>query len=192
MKQGILEFLANCSKEDTKSHRSVSASTVSSRRCHGSSVSSASSIKGKLLEAGAKAATLKVKAAFLKRKEALKAAEEELELHQELQQAQIEEEMYAQYELDPEQNTNTVNTKVCNQTSLNGQMQRKSSVGVVVGNVGGGNGFVSPQRRPTCPNTSAPSNDHKTSQVSDNKLNRRVCVDLGETVNTADMSSHQT
>lgn len=68
-------FILRKNKGDIKYHRSSSASSTSSRRPHRSSVSSASLIEGKLLEAGTKAATLKVK-----RKQALKAAEEELDL----------------------------------------------------------------------------------------------------------------
>lgn len=50
----------------------------------------------KLLEAKTRAASLEVKAAFLKKKQALRAAEEELNIQQELEQAKIETVIYEQ------------------------------------------------------------------------------------------------
>jgi len=59
------------------------------------------------MEAKAKAAALEIKAAFLKERQALRMASEELELQQEIAQAKIEEKVYEQFEM--EQNIDGMN-----------------------------------------------------------------------------------
>ena len=59
------------------------------------------------MEAKAKAAALEVTAVFLKERQALKMATEELELRQEIAQAKVEEKLYEQFEL--EQNLDGIN-----------------------------------------------------------------------------------
>ena len=59
------------------------------------------------MEAKARAAALEIKAAFLKERQALRMASEELELRQEIVQAKIEEKVYEQFEM--EQNIDGMN-----------------------------------------------------------------------------------
>ncbi|PFX16297.1 hypothetical protein AWC38_SpisGene19439 [Stylophora pistillata] len=85
-----------------KQHNDGEISSVRSRlssRCKRSANSSCSS-KTKLMEAKAKAASLEIKAAFLKERQALRMATEELEFRQEITQAKVEEELYEQFEME--------------------------------------------------------------------------------------------
>ena len=52
------------------------------------------------MEAKAKAAALEVKAVFLKERQALRMASEELELRQEIVKAKVEEKLYEQFEME--------------------------------------------------------------------------------------------
>ena len=62
------------------------------------SYASRSSNRSQLIQAKAKTASLEAKAAFLKEKQALKMAAEELELRQMIAQAKAEENVYEQFE----------------------------------------------------------------------------------------------
>ena len=59
------------------------------------------------MEVMAKAASLEIKAVFLKERQALRMATEELELKQEIAQAKVEEELYEKFEI--EQNIDGMN-----------------------------------------------------------------------------------
>ena len=62
------------------------------------SYASRSSNRSQLIQAKAKTASLEAKAAFLKEKQALKMAAEELELRRMIAQAKAEENVYEQFE----------------------------------------------------------------------------------------------
>ena len=105
LKQSVIEFL-NQAKRQYNDNEIRSVKSGFSNRSKRSATSSCSS-KTKLMEAKAKAAALEVKAVFLKERQALKMATEELELRQEIAQAKIEEKLYEQFEL--EQNLDGMN-----------------------------------------------------------------------------------
>ena len=98
-KQSVCEYLSKA-----KVHRSAELGSVVSNRSHRSgksnhsirSSSSSTSSKSKLIEAKTRVAALEVEAAFLKEKQALKMAEEQLELKKSLAKAKEEERIYEQ------------------------------------------------------------------------------------------------
>ena len=103
-KQSVIAFLNQAKKQHDDEIGSIK-SRLSGRSKH--SLTSSSSSKSKLMEAKAKAAALEIKAAFLKERQALRMASEELELRQEIAQAKIEEKVYEQFEM--EQNIDGMN-----------------------------------------------------------------------------------
>ena len=105
LKQSIIEFLNQAKKQHNDDEISSVRSRLSGRSKH--SATSSCSSKTKLMEAKAKAAALEVKAAFLKERQALRMATEELELRQEISQAKVEEKVYEQFEM--EQNIDDMN-----------------------------------------------------------------------------------
>jgi len=105
LKQIIIEFLNQAKKQHIDGEISSVRSRVSSRSKR--SATSSCSSKTKLMEAKAKAAVLEVKAVFLKERQALRMASEELELRQEIAQAKGEEKLHEQFEM--EQNIDGMN-----------------------------------------------------------------------------------
>lgn len=103
-KQSVIAFLNQAKKQHDDEIGSIK-SRLSGRSKR--SLTSSSSSKSKLMEAKAKAAALEIKAAFLKERQALRMASEELELRQEIAQAKIEEKVYEQFEM--EQNIDGMN-----------------------------------------------------------------------------------
>lgn len=89
-KQGVIEFLKEAKKlrGDDFDSDSVNFKASQHAKC---SRSSSSSTKSKLIEAKAEAVALEVKTAFLKEKQALRMAAEELELQQQIAEAEAEE-----------------------------------------------------------------------------------------------------
>ena len=79
-----------------------SKSSCHSRGCH-----SSSSTKLRLIEAKARSAALEVEARFLKEKQALRIASEELELRQKIAEAKAEERTYEEF--NEEQNLDGTN-----------------------------------------------------------------------------------
>ena len=104
--QRILGFLNDADKLRGGLRDTHSMKSKSSRRSR-HSLSSVTSAKLKLVEAKAKAATLEVKASFLKEKQALRMATEELELRRQIAEAKAEENTYEKFE--EEQNTDGMN-----------------------------------------------------------------------------------
>ncbi|KAJ7383246.1 hypothetical protein OS493_029650 [Desmophyllum pertusum] len=100
----MIEFLSQAKKHRADDEISSVKSRTSRHSRH--SITSSSSSKSRLIEAKAKAAALEVKAAFLKEKQALRMAAEELDLRQEIAQAKLEEKIYEQY--DKAQNTDGI------------------------------------------------------------------------------------
>ena len=95
-KQQVIEYFARAKKEQAPSYKSCSSKSTVSRKTRSSCASSSSSLQAKLIAAKAKAATLKVQAAFLKEKQSLRMAAEELELKQKLAEVEMEEQIYEQ------------------------------------------------------------------------------------------------
>ena len=106
LKQRIIGFLNDADKLRSGLHDTHSVKSKSSRRSR-HSLSSVTSAKLMLVEAKAKAAALEVKASFLKEKQALRMATEELELRQEIAEARAEEKTYEKFE--EEQNIDGIN-----------------------------------------------------------------------------------
>ena len=106
LKQRIIGFLDDADKLRGGLRDTHSVKSKSSRRSR-HSLSSATSARLKLIEAKAKAAALEVKASFLKEKQALKMATEELELRQQIAEAKAEEKTYEKFE--KEQNIDGMN-----------------------------------------------------------------------------------
>ena len=105
LKQSVIEFLNQANRQYNDEEVGSVRSRLSNRSKH--SATSSCSSKTKLIEAKAKAAALEVKAVFLKERQALRMATEELELRQEIAQAKVEERLYEQFEL--EQNIDGMN-----------------------------------------------------------------------------------
>ena len=106
LKQRIIGFLDDADKLRGGLRDTHSVKSKSSRRSR-HSLSSVTSARLKLIEAKAKAAALEVKASFLKEKQALKMATEELELRQQIAEAKAEEKTYEKFE--EEQNIDGMN-----------------------------------------------------------------------------------
>lgn len=106
LKQRIIGFLDDADKLRGGLRDTHSVKSKSSRRSR-HSLSSATSARLRLIEAKAKAAALEVKASFLKEKQALKMATEELELRQQIAEARAEEKTYEKFE--KEQNIDGMN-----------------------------------------------------------------------------------
>ena len=98
LKQSVIEFLNQAKRQYNDEEISSVRSRLPSRSKR--SATSSCSSKTKLMEAKAKAAALEVKAVFLKERQALRMATEELELRQEIAQAKVEETFYEQFELE--------------------------------------------------------------------------------------------
>ena len=105
LKQSVIEVLNQAKRQYNDEEISSVRSRLSSRSKR--SATSSCSSKTKLMEAKAKATALEVKAVFLKERQALRMATEELELRQEIAQAKVEEKVYEQFEL--EQNIDGMN-----------------------------------------------------------------------------------
>ena len=105
LKQSVIEFLNQANRQYNDEEIGSVRSLLFNRSKH--SATSSCSSKTKLIEAKAKAAALEVKAVFLKERQALRMATEELELRQEIAQAKVEERLYEQFEL--EQNIDGMN-----------------------------------------------------------------------------------
>ena len=105
-KQRINDYLRKAKKLRSGLHDTSSVKSKSSRHSKGSHCSS-SSAKIRLIEAKAKAAALEVEARFLKEKQALRMATEELELRQKIAEAKAEERTYQEF--DEEQNIDGMN-----------------------------------------------------------------------------------
>ena len=105
-KQRINDYLHEAKKLRSGLHDTSSVKSKSSRQSKGSH-SSLSSAKLRLIEARAKAAALEVEAKFLKEKQALRMATEELELRQKIAEVQAEERTYKEF--DEEQNIDGMN-----------------------------------------------------------------------------------
>ena len=105
LKQSVIEFLNQANRQYNDEEIGSVRSRLSNRSKH--SATSSCSSKTKLIEAKAKATALEVKAVFLKERQALRMATEELELRQEIAQAKVEERLYEQFEL--EQNIDGMN-----------------------------------------------------------------------------------
>ena len=100
----INDCLHEAKKLRSGSHDTSSVKSKSSRHSTGS-YSSSSSAKLRLIEARAKAAALQVEAGFLKEKQALRMATEDLELRQKIAEIKAEE----NEEFDEEQNNDSMN-----------------------------------------------------------------------------------
>ena len=105
-KQRINDYLHDAKKLRSGLHDTNSVKSKSSRHSRGSH-SSSSSTKLRLIEAKARAAALEVEARFLKEKQALRMASEELELRQKIAEAKAEERTYEEF--DEEQNIDGMN-----------------------------------------------------------------------------------
>ena len=105
-KQRINDYLHDAKKLLSGLHDTNSVKSKSSRHSRGSH-SSSSSTKLRLIEAKARAAALEVEARFLKEKQALRMASEELELRQKIAEAKTEERTYEEF--DDEQNIDSMN-----------------------------------------------------------------------------------
>ena len=97
LKQRTIGFLDDADKPRGGLRDTHSVKSKSSRRSR-HSLSSVTSARLKLIEGKAKAAALEVKASFLKEKQALKMATEELELRQQIAEAKAEEKTYEKFE----------------------------------------------------------------------------------------------
>ena len=106
LKQRILGFLNDADKLRGGLRDTHSVKSKSSRRSR-HSLSSVTCAKLKLVEAKAKASTLEVKALFLKEKQALRMATEELELRLQIAEAKAGEKTYEEFE--EEQNIDGMN-----------------------------------------------------------------------------------
>ena len=95
-KQRINDYLHDAKKLRNGLHVTNSVKSKSSRHSMGSH-SSSSSTKLRLIEAKARAAALEVEARFLKEKQALRMASEELELRQKIAEAKAEERTYEEF-----------------------------------------------------------------------------------------------
>ena len=105
-KQKINDYLHEAKKFRSGLHDTSSVKSKSSRHSKGSH-SSSSSAKLRLSEAMANATALHVEARFLKEKQALRMATEELELRQKIAEAKTEEKTYEEF--DEEQNIDGMN-----------------------------------------------------------------------------------
>ena len=94
-KQRINDYLHEAKKLRSGLHDTSSVKSKSSRHSRGSH--SSSSTKLRLIEAKARAAALEVEARFLKEKQALRMASEELELRQKIAEAKAEERTYEEF-----------------------------------------------------------------------------------------------
>jgi len=99
-KQTVCDYISKSRQQQLIEVRSI-ASNVSCRSSRKSIrskrfISSSTSSKSRLLEAKTKVASLEIKAAFLKEKQALKMAAEELQLKENLAQAKEEEKIFEQ------------------------------------------------------------------------------------------------
>ena len=105
-KQKINDYLHEAKKLLSGLHDTGSVKSKSSRHSKGSH-SSSSCAKLRLIEARAKAAALHVEAGFLKEKQALRMATEELVLRQKIAEAKAGEKTYVEF--DEEQNIDGMN-----------------------------------------------------------------------------------
>ena len=141
-KQSVIEYLTKAKRRQSAEVNSVisggSHHTKKSNHSKRSTPSSVSS-KAKLIEAKTKVATLEIEVSFLKEKQALKMAAEQLELKQSLAQAREEERIYE--EMKNEESTlapvHTQSPPICTMQSGNfagleptSQQQLVSSLGV--------------------------------------------------------------
>ncbi len=95
-KKKVIEYLANAktkSQYETQSRNSERSSISHKSK---SSVASSTSTRAKLAAIKTKSAALEVKATFLKRKQALRIAAEELDLEQQIAELRVEEQVYEQ------------------------------------------------------------------------------------------------